>query len=99
MSPVDRLADRAPEPELDAAEAARVERLIEGDRVIYANQAMESLSGYTAVELSALPSWTALLEDAGAALLPSGAVSDLSPEPGAGRQEVMLRVRGGQRLA
>jgi len=73
--------------------------LIEGDRVIYANQAMESLSGYTAVELSALPSWTALLEDAGAALLPSGAVSDLSPEPGAGRQEVMLRVRGGQRLA
>jgi len=72
--------------------------LIESGRVIHANQAMESLSGYTAAELSALPSWTELLEDAGAALLPSGAMSDLLPESGSGRQEVVLRVRGGQRL-
>lgn len=71
--------------------------LIQSGRVIYANQAMESQSGYTAAELSALTSWTELLEDAGAALLPSGAVSDLSSA--SDRQEVVLRVRGGQRLA
>lgn len=71
--------------------------LMEGGRVIYANQAMESQSGYTAAELSALPVWTELLEDGGAALLPSGAVSNLPSESVSGRQEVVLRMRDGQR--
>lgn len=70
--------------------------LIESGRVIYANQAMERLSGYTAAELCALPVWTALLADAGAAWMHSGAVSDLSPGLVSDRHEVVLRVRGGQ---
>lgn len=70
--------------------------LIENGRVIYANPAMESLSGLSQAELKALPTWTDLVADAGAELLQPSDVADVAPEPGPGRREVMLCVHGGK---
>jgi len=65
--------------------------LIENGRVIYANPAMECLSGLSQAELKALPTWTALVDEAGAELLQPAGVFELAP----GRREVMLHVHGG----
>jgi PAS domain S-box-containing protein len=70
--------------------------LIENDRVIYANPAMESLSGRPEAELKDLPDWRVLVEVAGAELLQSGDASGLAPAPSSGRREVVLRMRGGK---
>lgn len=75
----------------DAGEGVLV---IDGGRVVYANAAMQRLSGYSEAELMALPSWGILIE---------GDVPDLPPLPdtrpqtlpGVGRRERVLRTRTG----
>ncbi|HCY15006.1 MAG: hypothetical protein A2Z93_02960 [Curvibacter sp. GWA2_64_110] len=70
--------------------------LIEKDRVIYANPAMERLSGYSQAELKALPTWKGLVDDAGAELLLPDGAPGLLPVPSSGRREVVLRMRDGR---
>jgi PAS domain S-box-containing protein len=69
--------------------------LIEDDRVIYANPAMEVLTGYAVAELKALPSWRTLVEAGDAALPPPGGGTTANT----GRQEVVLCLRDGRRRA
>jgi len=70
--------------------------LIEKDRVIYANPAMERLSGYSQAELKALPTWMGLVDGAGAELLLPDGTPGMSPVPLSGRREVVLRMRDGR---
>jgi len=69
----------------DAGEGVLV---IAGGRIVYANAAMQRLSGYDEAQLKALPAWTALVQG------PVPALPSLRPD-GAGRQELELRTAGG----
>jgi PAS domain S-box-containing protein len=69
--------------------------LIERDRVIYANRAMETLSGHSRAELKALPAWTDLVEGEGRGrVLMRQSASEALPRP-SGPIEIELKTREG----
>lgn len=69
--------------------------LIEGGRVVYANPAMESLTGYTQAEFKALPDWTALIQGEAPALPALAAGPMEAAAHGSRRKELLLRTRNG----
>lgn len=71
--------------------------LIESGRVIYANRAMEILSGYSEDELKTLWVWMDLVGSSGAELLKAGSTGSGVLHPSSGRREIMLKMRDGQR--
>jgi len=68
--------------------------LIEKDKVIYANRAMETMSGHSEVELKALPVWSDLLGGAGRDFL-MGRIASGSLPQASGRTEVVFKTRAG----
>jgi PAS domain S-box-containing protein len=69
--------------------------LVEGDRVIFANQVMESLCGYSETELKALPSWMDLVGGAGRELFLKGSAASASVRQTSRRTEIELTGRDG----
>lgn len=70
--------------------------LIERGRIVYANPAMAALSGYTDAELKGLADWR-VLADAEVPPLPTVEGTPATAAGGAGRFELVLRTRGGER--
>ncbi len=76
----------------DAGEGVLV---IEVGRVVYANQAMQAMSGYSEAELKALPRWTVLVGGDAPALeaIPDGPMAIPVTQ---GRRDIVLRRSGGE---
>ena len=76
----------------DAGEGVLV---IAGGRVVYANAAMQRLSGYDEAQLKALPAWSALVRGPVPALPLLQPAVPVRGQPGGGRHELDLRTADG----